>query len=278
MLFRSPGPPGGCPHPAPGSRLRGRVGRSGTSEARGGQGRRASGRARLRRVRSGAVRGGSPGRGSLRPRSARQRRERLTHPWASRRSAAEGRRLALARSLQPSFADHRPAVAREHHARVGPMRLNPARGQEWCGVRGIARGVRGVGPGSSRGLANGSRRPIPRGRARSRNPAYFFFFAAFFLVAFFFAAFFFAIPNHLLRGFVCAARSLVLAATLAATACSAAEAAQSRAARASRVASWVEQHPSCHQTQRRRTMRPKWLWTCEKNSRRHLERALRRCG
>jgi len=41
------------------------------------------------------------------------------------------------------------------------------------------------------------------------------------------------------RGFVCAARSLFLAATLAAAACSAAEAAQSRAARASRVASRV---------------------------------------
>ena len=50
-----------------------------------------------------------------------------------------------------------------------------------------------AGPVSSRGLANVFRRPIPRGRARSRNPAYFFFFAAFFLVAFFFAAFFFAI-------------------------------------------------------------------------------------
>src|SRR5262245_43481733 len=44
-----------------------------------------------------------------------------------------------------------------------------------------------AGPGSSRGLANEIRRPIPRGRARSRKPAYFFFFAAFFLVAFFFA-------------------------------------------------------------------------------------------
>src|SRR5262245_26335334 len=52
-----------------------------------------------------------------------------------------------------------------------------------------------AGPGSSRGLANAIRRPIPRGRARSRRPIYFFFFAAFFLVAFFFAAFFFAIPQ-----------------------------------------------------------------------------------
>jgi hypothetical protein len=57
-------------------------------------------------------------------------------------------------------------------------------------------------PPSSWGLANDGRRPIPRGRARSRQPAYFFFFAAFFFVAFFFAAFFFAITNHLLESFV----------------------------------------------------------------------------
>ena len=65
-----------------------------------------------------------------------------------------------------------------------------------------AREFSGPGPRSKRGLVNGDRRPIPRGRARSRKPAYFFFLAAFFFVAFFFAAFFFAISNHLLECFV----------------------------------------------------------------------------
>ena len=74
------------------------------------------------------------------------------------------------------------------------------------------------GDPNSRGLANDERRPIPRGRARSRQRAYFFFLAAFFFVAFFLAAFFFAIPNHLLESFVCAAISGSLAASLSAAA------------------------------------------------------------
>jgi hypothetical protein len=106
-------------------------------------------------------------------------------------------------------------------------------------------------------LANDSRRPIPRGRARSKQPAYFFFFAAFFFVAFFFAAFFFAIENHLLGSIVLFGESPSLTETLAAAAGCAAQAAQAHIARAMRVASTPYQQPPCHEVTKRRSKHAK---------------------
>ena len=144
--------------------------------------------------------------GAVPPAEADDRITRPARPSMGEPSLSSWRKTASPSSKPPALSRRplaggpaqdgarRSDVLGELTSAVEQLPVDPA---QWN-----AREVSGAGPGSKRGLVNGDRRPIPRGRARSRKPAYFFFLAAFFFVAFFFPAFFFAISNHLLECFV----------------------------------------------------------------------------